>query len=159
MLVGLAVAAIGAGAAIGVFAAFVYSLWLLVFVAAGVVLVAGYNLELWGGRLHSDLWFALAWGAFPVLTAYFTQAERLRSEAVLAAAFAALLSYAQRALSKQARSLRRDVRTVSGTVERTDGMREPLTAQSLLAVPEAALRALTAAVIFLAASLLVLRLS
>ena len=36
-----------------------------------------YNLELFGGVVHSDLWFALAWGAFPALTASFAQTARL----------------------------------------------------------------------------------
>src|SRR4029077_21080666 len=49
---------------------------LLPFIAAGVLFVFAYNLELLGGRLHGDLWFALSWGAFPVLTAYFAQTGR-----------------------------------------------------------------------------------
>jgi hypothetical protein len=48
---------------------------------------------------------------------------------------------------------------VSGTVVLRDGSREPVTARTLTEAPEAALRALTLAVIALAASLLVLRLS
>ena len=51
----------------------------LVFMAVGPLLVLGYNLELFGGRLHSDVGFAAAWGAFPVLTAYFVQARAARS--------------------------------------------------------------------------------
>ena len=45
------------------------------FVVVGRFIVFAYNLELFGGRFHSDVWFALAWGAFPVLTAYFGAAE------------------------------------------------------------------------------------
>src|SRR5881409_4014751 len=48
--------------------ALAWGLWLLAFVAAGGFLVCAYNLELFGGRFHSDRWFALAWGAFPLLT-------------------------------------------------------------------------------------------
>jgi hypothetical protein len=159
VLVALAALSIAGAAGIGIYAAFAYSLWLLVFVAAGVVLVVAYNIELFGGTLHTDLWFALAWGGFPVLTAYFTQAERLRVEAVLAALFAVFLSLAQRTLSTPARSLRRRTRSVSGSIERTDGKREAISVESLLAGPEAALRALTAGTVALAAALLVLRLA
>ena len=60
-------------------------------------LVAAYNLELASGRFHTDLWFGLAWGAFPVLTAYFAMAGRLRGEAIVVAAFATLLSLARAA--------------------------------------------------------------
>ena len=159
VLVGLAVSSIAGAAAIGVVAAVLYSLWLLAFVAAGVVLVVAYNLELFAGRLHTDLWFALAWGGFPVLTAYFAEAERIRWEAVLAALFAVFGSLAQRRLSTTARTLRRRTRSVSGTIERTDGTLEPITVDSLLAAPEAALRALTAGTVALAVALLVLRLT
>ena len=40
-----------------------------------------YNLELFGGRFHSDAWFALAWGAFPALTGWWACALALRAEA------------------------------------------------------------------------------
>jgi len=159
VLVVLAVASLAGAVAIGLFAALAYSLWLLAFVAAGVVLVLAYNLELFGGRLHTDLWFGLAWGAFPVLTAYFTQAETIRGEAVLAALAAIFLSLAQRVLSTRARSLRRRVRAVAGTIEWADGTSEAVSVDSLLAAPEAALRALTVATVTLAAALLVVRLA
>ena len=70
----------------------------LPFVAAGAFLVFAYNLELFGGLFHTDLWFALAWGAFPLLTGYFVVAEELTVEALLAAVFAVATSLAQRAL-------------------------------------------------------------
>ena len=65
-----------------------------------------------GGAFHSTLWFALAWGSLPALSAYVVEAETLRLEAVAAAAYAALLSYAQRVLSTPARAARRQAGTV-----------------------------------------------
>ena len=41
----------------------------------GALFLPAYNLELAGGRLHSDLWFALGWGAFPAFTGYFVSAR------------------------------------------------------------------------------------
>jgi len=158
LLWALAVGSVAVAAAIGVGAALAWTLWLLPLVAFGVFIVAAYNLELFGGRFHGDGWFALAWGAFPVLTAYIAAAETLRLEALLAAGFAALLSLAQRRLSTPVRTLRRRTTSVAGTVERTDGTREPLTAESLLAAPEGALKALNGSVIALAAALIILRL-
>ena len=105
VLVGLAAASIAGAAAIGVAVAVSFSLWLLAFVGTGSFLVVAYNLELAG--FHTDLWFGLAWGGFPVLTAYFAMAGRLRGEAVAAAIFATLLSLAQRALSTPVRDARR----------------------------------------------------
>ena len=103
----LAVASIGAACAIGLVVAMRTSWWLVAFVCAGAGIVVAYNLELARGRFHSDLWFAGAWGAFPVLTAYFATAERLRAPAVAAAAFAFVSSLAQRTLSTQVRAARR----------------------------------------------------
>src|SRR5439155_14458164 len=59
-----AVGLVGA-VAIGVVGAVKVSWWLLAFVGVGALGVVAYNLELAGGRLHSDLWFALLWGALP----------------------------------------------------------------------------------------------
>ena len=153
----LALASIGGAVAIGVAGAAAWSWWLLAFVAAGGFLVFAYNLELAGGRFHTDLWFGLAWGAFPLLTGYFAQAGRLRPEAVLAAAFATLLSLAQRVLSTQVRTVRRRVTSVSGELT-VDGASEPVTVAWLMGACETALRLLAAAVILLAVALMTWRL-
>jgi hypothetical protein len=155
----LAVVSISAAIGIGIVGAIAHDLWLIVFVAVGTFVVCAYNLELLGGRVHGDIWFAAAWGAFPLLTAYFAAAERLRWEAVLAALFAGLSSYAQRQLSTPMRRLRRRVVSVSGSIELEDGTREVVTRETLLAGSEAALRALAAAQVALAVALVILRAS
>ena len=157
LLGALAACSISAAVGIGVAGAVDHDLWLLVFVAAGAIVVYAYNLELLGGRLHGDLWFAGAWGAFQLLTAYFAAAGHVRWEAVLAAGFAALSSYTQRRLSTPMRRLRRRVVSVSGALELTDGTREVVTRETLLAGSEGALRALAAAHVVLAVALVVLR--
>jgi hypothetical protein len=159
ILAALATASIGGAAAIGLVAAFAWTPLLLPFVAFGTFIVVAYNLELLGGRFHSDRWFALAWGAFPVLTAYVGAAETLRAEALLAATFASFLSLAQRHLSTRVRTIRRRTDRVSGTISYTDGRDEAITQESLLRAPEAALHALAWAVVALALALLVLRLA
>jgi hypothetical protein len=158
-LLGLAVVSIAGAVAIGIAAAIKLDFWLLAFVAFGGLIVCVYNLELLGGRLHNDAWFALAWGGFPLLTGYFAQAHRIRIEALAAAVFATLLSLAQRRLSTQVRLVRRRVRSVSGTIELDDGRRETITPETLMGAPEAALRMLAASTVALAAALLVLRLA
>ena len=158
MLVALAVGSVVAACAIGIAVAFASDPLLLVFVAVGAFLVPAYNLELLGGRFHSDLWFGLAWGAFPLLTGYAACAGRVSGGAVLAAAWATLLSLAQRQLSTPVRRLRRQVRSVTGRLELADGSSEALDADALTSAPEAALRLLTAATVALAAALVVVRL-
>jgi len=158
VLVALAVISIGSAAAIGVGAMFAWTFWLAPFVAFGTFIAVAYTLELAGGIFHGDIWFALAWGALPVLTAYVGAAGTLRPEAVLAALFAALLSVAQRRLSTQVRTVRRRTSEISGSILYRDGRREEIDERAFLAAPEAALRVLSAAVVMLAIALVVLRL-
>ncbi len=158
VLAGLAAASIAGAIAIGIVGAVTVDLWLAAFVAAGGFIVVAYNLEWFGGRVHSDSWFALAWGAFPVLTAYFATAGELEGVAVAGAVFAFTSSLAQRRLSTQVREVRRRVANVTGTVERRDGSVYRLKASDLMTVEEAALRALTASILALAVTLVIMRL-
>jgi hypothetical protein len=153
-LIALAAVSIAGAAAIGVTLALEFDLWLLAFVAFGSFVVVAYNLELFGGRFHSDLWFAMAWGAFPLLTAYFAMTGRLRTDAIVAGAFAALLSLAQRRLSTPVRAVRRRLESVDGMIVWQDGREEPITPSTLTAGAEGALRALTLATVALGAALL-----
>ncbi len=157
-LIALAIGSVLAACAIGVAVAVNFSLSLLPLIAIGAFLVPAYNLELLGGRFHSDLWFALAWGAFPVVTGYVACSGTLRATAVIAAAWATVLSLAQRRLSTYVRHLRRDVVAVRGDLELSDGRHEVVTPALLVAAPEATLRLLAAATILLAAALVALRL-
>jgi heme O synthase-like polyprenyltransferase len=158
VLVALAAASLATACAIGLVGALTYRAWLVVLVPVGVFLVLAYNLELAGGKFHSNLWFGLAWGGFPALCGYAAVAGEIRTPALLAAAFAVVLTLAQRALSNQVRFVRRRVADVRGELELRDGTRETLDAPALIAPAELALRLLTAATILLAAALVALRL-
>ncbi len=157
VLVVLAAISIGAGCAIGVAGAIAFEPWIALLVPVGVFLVLAYNLELLDGRFHSDLWFGLAWGGFPVVCGYAAVAGDLSVAALLAAAFAVLLSLAQRALSNHVRFVRRRVAAVAGELELDDGSREHLDADSLIAAEERGLRLLAAASVVLAAALVAFR--
>ena len=159
VLVVLTVVPLAAAVAIGIGGAISFDLWLLLFVAVGVVLVPVYNLELLGGAIHNNGGFAVAWGAFPLLTGYFACAGTISWEALLAACYAALTSYVQRLLSTPVRHVRRRVAAVTGTIELRDGTRERVTRESLAAAPERSLQLLAAANVSLAAALLVFRLT
>ena len=116
LLVAAATVSLGAAVGIGIVGLWYVGPGLAVFIVVGVALACGYNLELLGGRLHNDVTFAAAWGSFPVLTAYYAQAETVRLPALAAAVAAYLLSRAQRSLSTPARTLRRRVASVDGQV-------------------------------------------
>ena len=131
---------------------------LVPFLVVGPLLVVGYNFELLGGIIHNDVGFAASWGAFPVLTAYVAQTGRLALAPVIAAVGAFGLSMAQRTLSTPARLLRRRATDVAGSIELADDQSIPVDRAILLAPLERALRAMSWAVMLLAAAVAVARL-
>lgn len=158
--------ALGAAAGVGLVGALALGVagvvqvgWALVpFLVIGPMLVVGYNFELFGGVIHNDIGFAASWGAFPVLTASVAQTGRLAIAPVVAAVGALFLSYAQRALSTPARMLRRRSSEVGGSIILVDGSETVIDRALLLAPLERALRALSWAVVLVAAALAVARL-
>jgi hypothetical protein len=150
---GLAVVGLAGAVALGIAGVAELGPGLLVFIAVGALAVPAYNLELFGGRLHGDHAFALLWGAFPVLTGYYAQAETLAPAAFCGAAAAYAFSLAQRRLSNEARGIRRRATAVEGRIAWSDGREEQLDTARLLAPHEAALRALAAGHVLIAAAL------
>lgn len=158
VLIGLAIVSITAASAIGIAGAAAFEPWLVLLVPVGLFLVLAYNLELAGGWFHSDLWFGLGWGGFPVICGYAAVAGRIGIAAVLGAAFAVLLSLAQRALSSHVRHVRRRAEVVRGEIELRDGSREPIDAHVLTSAAERGLRLLAVATVVLTAALVAARL-
>ena len=89
---------------------------------------------------HTDWGFALCWGAFPALTAYFVEAQTLRLEAFAAAGYAFLLSLAQRTLSTPVRDARRTYSTTVGTQPLERALQLLVWASTLVAVALVAAR-------------------
>jgi hypothetical protein len=156
-----AIAGVGLAGAVGlgIHGAVVISVWMWAFIVAGVFLVLAYNLELFGGLVHSDLWFALAWGGFPVLTAAFAQMGRESWASLSAAVACVAISAAQRALSTPVRELRRRMVSIDGSITFVDGSTAPLTGAALRAAPEAALRLLSIAMPTIAAAMVLAKLA
>ncbi|HTC72305.1 MAG TPA: hypothetical protein VK655_05415 [Solirubrobacteraceae bacterium] len=144
--------------AIGVAGVLTVTVWLAPFVLAGAAFLPAYNLEWWGGRFHSDLWFALGWGAFPALTGYFINAEKLAPAGLLIAAGCMGMSVAQRRLSSAARELRRRTLAVDGTRTLSDGSTEQLSLSGLLRPLDGALAAMSLAIVLTACALVIARL-
>jgi hypothetical protein len=153
VLVGASIAGVTAAVALGVAGLGRVGPILVPFIVVGPFLVVAYNLELFGGRLHTDVGFALSWGAFPVVTAYVAQAAQVSGAALLGAAAAFALSYAQRSLSTPARLLRRRGQRADGTLTLNDGELRPINAETLLQPLERALRALSWTVVLLAGAM------
>jgi hypothetical protein len=158
LLIVVSTVGLGTAAAIGVAGVILSDRHIIWFVAVGVFLAVSYNLELFGGVFHTDLWFGLAWGAFPVLTANFAQTGIVTAPALLGAGYALALSLTQRQLSTPARRLRRRVDSVEGAIHFKDGTTVPVDHQRLLQPLERSLRLLVTGCLLLAGALLVLRL-
>ena len=157
-LVALAAVSLAGALAIGVGGVVTVTAWLVVLVVFGGLFLPAYNLELLGGALHSDLWFAVGWGAFPAFTGYFVNAEKVALPGLLAAGGCLALSVAQRRLSSPARELRRRTSALSGMRERSDGSTEALSRAGLLAPLDGALQALSLGVVLTACALVAARL-
>ncbi|HEV8535563.1 MAG TPA: class I SAM-dependent methyltransferase [Candidatus Limnocylindria bacterium] len=154
VLVAVGSFALAGAVALGVVAASMIGPWFLALVAVGAALVILYAFEV--PLVHSDLGFALSWGAFPVIaTAVATGAPPLAS--VAAAAGASLLSLAQRRLSTPVRRVRRKSIEVRGTVRYRDGGAEEIDAARLIGAPEAALRVLWLAIFAISGGALLAR--
>ena len=151
-LLAVAVIAVGAAAAIGWT---IGGLRLLPLIVVGAALAFGYNLEWFGGLVHNAVGFGLAWGAFPVLTGYYAQHWTMSAAGVAAAAAAFALTLAQRALSTQARWLRRQVTTITVVATLSDGGEQRLTSSDLMQPLERALRAMACGVVLVAVALVI----
>jgi demethylmenaquinone methyltransferase/2-methoxy-6-polyprenyl-1,4-benzoquinol methylase len=136
VLVALGTAALMVAVAIGLVGATMVGPLFLLFVIGGAAVVLLYAFE--APLVHSDVGFAVGWGAFPVAaTAYATGAHPVPT--ALAALAAALLSLAQRRLSTRARSIRRRAVAVSGEILYSDGSKESIDARGLIGAGEGAL--------------------
>jgi hypothetical protein len=142
----LAVAAIGAVR---------LSPWVLGWAAAGVLLAAGYALEL-PKALHTTLGFGLAWGGFPVLVGYWAQTQTITLAAAAVGAAATLISMAQRTLSTPARYLRRQTDRAEMTLLRNN-VEERWDEEKILASWEQPLRLLAWSMVTLAVGMLLAR--
>jgi hypothetical protein len=156
-LIVLAAVSLAGALAIGVAGTVLITPWLAVLVVAGGLFLPAYNLELAGGRFHSDLWFAIGWGAFPAFTGWFVNAETVALPGILIAAGCLAMSVAQRRLSSPARELRRRTASVTGVRTMTDGSTKPIALGSLLAPLDGALAAMSLAMVITACALVASR--
>ena len=157
VLAALAVMGLLGALAIGVVGASLVSWWGLIFIAIGGFLVPAYNLEWFGGRFHTDLWFAVMWGGFPALVGGFSQTGRIGVPVLLVAAGCGYVAAAQRRLSTPVRQLRRRTTQVEGTVSYDDGTRQRIDTAFLIAGPEGALGLLWIAMVLTAVGSVIAR--
>ena len=161
-LIGLAALSLAGAIGIGIAGCIVVSATLIPFVLAGSFFVIAYNLELFGGRLHTDFWLAFAWAAFPALTSWWVNTLSLASvrvdvAGVLVAAGCFGLVSVQRKLSTPVRRLRRKTVSLEGEQRLDDGTVIPLNVAEISGPLDASLRGLWWAVVVLSIGMVVIR--
>jgi len=124
----LAVVSIAGAVSIGIVVGVRETVWVIPCIIFGGFIVFAYNME-WPssswrpflgvsfgppGFFHRDIWFGMAWGAFPTITAYIAQTHTVSPAIILVAAACLLYSMTQRVLSTQARYFRRKVGAIEG---------------------------------------------
>lgn len=142
----LAAGSVAAAYAVGIYYMVYYAplLWPIA-ILEGFFLLA-YNLEWFGGRFHTDGWFAFSWGVLPVLAGYVMQTNALSPPALAVAAAMGSLSLVEIKASRPYKELKRRLRDADSEADR-------LLAQRY----EAILKSVSLGVILLGAGLLGLR--
>jgi hypothetical protein len=161
-LIALAVGGLGGALTIGVIGAITISPTLIPLVLAGGFIAPAYNLELFGGRFHTDFWLAASWGGFAAFTGWWVNALGVHSRREALAAAAAVLAcffltVVQRRLSTPVRELRRRTESVEGQQRLSDGTVRELDRATLTRPLDGALLGLSVAVPLLAVSAIALR--
>jgi hypothetical protein len=129
-LIAMAVGGLGGALAIGIVGVFVVSPTLIPLILFGAFIAPAYNLELFGGRFHTDFWLAASWGGFSALTGWWVNAlgvhsvrEGFAAAAVVVACYG--LTRVQRHLSTPVRDLRRRSAWPTAASARSTASRSP----------------------------------
>lgn len=114
---GLAIVSLVIAYAIGIYYMVYYTplLWIIALLE-GFFLLA-YNLEWFGGRFHTDEWFAFSWGFLPVLAGYVLQTNRLSLPSLALAAAAGFLSLVEITASRPYKELKRGAARTEGEID------------------------------------------
>lgn len=75
---------------------------------AELFFLLSYNLELFRGRFHTDLWFAASWGFLPVLAGYIVQTNAVSIASLAAGLFGFSTAYIEINASRPYKALKRE---------------------------------------------------
>ena len=106
-VIALMAASLAAAYATGIYYIVTYAPLLAIVATLEGFFLLAYNLELFGGRFHNDFWFALSWGALPVMAGYLIQGGVPGALATAAAAGAFIASRAEIRLSRPYKQLKK----------------------------------------------------
>jgi hypothetical protein len=104
----LALAGLVPSLGLGLYYALADALLLLPIGALELFFLLSYNLELFGGRFHTDLWFALSWGFLPVLAGYAVQTDAIGLVALAGGLFGLSTSFVEISASRPYKALKKE---------------------------------------------------
>jgi hypothetical protein len=107
-LFGLAALGLVLSLGLGLYYALAYALLLIPLGLIELFFLFAYNLEMFGGAFHTDLWFALSWGYLPILAGYVVQTNQLGAVPLLAGFFGFFTAYAEINASRPYKVLKKD---------------------------------------------------
>jgi hypothetical protein len=107
-LAALAVAALTPALGVGLYLALEYAPLLLLVGGLELFFLFTYNLELFGGMFHTDLWFATSWGLLPVIAGFVVQTDSLSLASVGAGLFGFFTAYVEISASRPYKAIKRE---------------------------------------------------
>ena len=104
----LAVTGLVPALVLGLYYALVYAPLLLVVGGLELFFLFSYNLELFRGRFHTNLWFALSWGFLPVIAGYVAQTNAVGLASLVGGAFGFCSAYVEINASRPYKTLKKE---------------------------------------------------
>lgn len=93
---------------LGLYYAFSYAVLLIPLGVAEIFFLLAYNLEYFGGALHTDLWFAFSWGFLPVLAGFVLQTNAVTPTALAGGLFGFVTALVEIKASRPYKALKRE---------------------------------------------------
>jgi hypothetical protein len=104
----LAAAGLVPALAVGLFYALAYAPLLLPVGVAELFFLLAYNLELFDGRFHTDLWFAFSWGFLPVIAGFVIQTNLVSTASLVGGLFGFFTAFIEINASRPYRALKKE---------------------------------------------------
>ena len=131
-LAALAAVALVPALAVGLYYAVKVAPLLIPVGIAELFFLLAYNLELFKGRFHTDVWFAFSWGFLPVLAGYVVQTDALSLASLAGGAFGFCTAFIEINASRPYKALKRE-RSTSPVVPRLEAILKGVVAVVILA--------------------------
>lgn len=106
-LLAIAITALAIAYTIGIYYIVLYVPFLAVIAVLEGFFLFAYNVELFNGRFHNNLFFSISWGGLPLLAGYVMQTNGISIPALIASAITALVAYAEIRVSRPYKELKR----------------------------------------------------